>query len=109
MDILKMSGDWELDDKSKPKRFFEFAESYLNTSIAQCENIINKKSDNTWSNANPVLFLGAHSIELFFKGAILKKNGSFEKYHSIQKLEETYNTLYDDEYHFDCIFKRFVL
>lgn len=68
--IKKMIGNWEISSLSVPERFFEYAHSYLEASIALCKEMELKPSKRTWPNACVTIMLSAHSVELFLKGAI---------------------------------------
>ena len=103
-------GNWELDCVFEPQQLFNFASSYLQGSIDLCQNMINNQNLKTWPNANVIMFLSAHSVELFFKGALLIKTSSFLNTHKISDLEEKYYKLYEDEkYKFDCLFRSLYL
>ncbi|WP_447599069.1 hypothetical protein [Nitrospira sp. Nam80] len=63
----------ELTGLSVPERLFEYAEAYRNASEVLCSKISSDPKAYGWPDAAVVLMLAAHSVELFLKGALLKR------------------------------------
>lgn len=101
-----MIGNWEIRDLSEPKRYFAYAEAYLQASIDMCLRMTEHPAQQTWPNASVALMLAAHSVELFLKGAIVGTGHNSAWGHTIADLEDTYRAAYPDaRFAFDCPFK----
>ena len=81
-----MIGNWQNSALTEPQRYFEYAKAYLQASIDVCLRMLNDEEQSTWPNASVALMLAAHSVELFFKGAILVKTQNGALVHIPAKL-----------------------
>lgn len=101
-----MIGSWEMAGLTEPQRYFFYAEAYLQASIGMCLRMKDHESQHTWPNACVALMLAAHSVELFLKAAILRKNSVTAWGHNLADLDETYRATYrDPRFAFECPFK----
>lgn len=73
-----------------PEQLFSYAEAYRSASVVLCHRITGNETFCTWPNATVVLMLAAHAVELFLKGALLKKKVMISRTHDIQQLAEKY-------------------
>lgn len=71
------------------KRYINYAQAYLQASLASCCRMVERRESNNWPNASVVLMLAAHSLEHFMKGALLAK-GSICWSHDLEGLHEQY-------------------
>ena len=93
-----MIGNWELYDIPFPQRFTSYAWAYLRSATHMCEDMVVNPKQYGFPDANVTLLLAAHSIELFLKGAILRRNASYNIItHSLEKLKQEYDRLYPDQ------------
>ncbi|WP_141674177.1 hypothetical protein [Dissulfuribacter thermophilus] len=104
-----MMTDLELLKLSIPDRYFKYSKAYGSAAKILAERIVKDKDQATWPNAAVILMLTAHSVELFLKGAILKKDSKADRkirHHHIESLYEMYCEIYKDEkYSFNLPFK----
>jgi hypothetical protein len=63
----------QLNDLSVPERLFTYADSYRNAASLVCTKIADDPRSFSWPDAAVVLMLAAHAVELFLKGALLKR------------------------------------
>ncbi len=63
-----------------------------------CHRMVCHEAQCTWPNANVVLFLAAHSFELFLKGAVLAKkpNTNFGNGHNLHELQKQYDETFGE-------------
>lgn len=73
-----------------PEQLFSYAEAYRSASVLLCHRIAGEETFYTWPNATVVLMLAAHAVELFLKGALLKRKVMISRTHDIQQLAENY-------------------
>lgn len=78
------------------EQMFRYAEAYRSASVLLCHRIADDKTFYTWPNATVVLMLAAHAVELFLKGALLKKEGRIPRTHDIHRLAEKYRNIFHD-------------
>src|SRR3954469_10794823 len=83
-------------DDSESQKFFRLATAYAKSSHFLFESIISGKLPATFEQAKTAHLLFDHAAELFFKGAELKKNGSFDKHHKLEDLYKAYQTSYPE-------------
>ncbi len=72
------------------EQLFSYAEVYRSASVVLCHRIAGDETFYTWPNATVVLMLAAHAVELFLKGALLKRKIEISRTHDIQQLAEKY-------------------
>lgn len=92
------------------EQMFAYADGYRSAAVAHCRQMIKAPTFFTWPNASAVLMLTAHAIELFLKGAILKRNPAAKKrvlnHHSIDALARDYELSYPEQsFNWDFPFK----
>ena len=104
---VHMIGNWEIAHVSEPQRFVLYAHAYLNSALLSCEQMAADEAQGTWPNATVVLMLAAHSVELFLKGAILRRETHAKVGdHRIVLLTEKYQQLYPEPaFEFDVPFR----
>ena len=84
-------------DMSMPQRFTAYAWAYLHAATRLCEDMGANPGQYRFPDASVVLWLAAHSVELFLKGLILCRNQSFNIVtHSLDELQREYDRLYPD-------------
>ena len=89
-----MIGNWEIAHVSEPQRFVLYARAYLDAASVLCEQMADE-AQRTWPNATVILMLSAHSVELFLKGAILRRDDNSKVGdHRIDLLTAKYEQLY---------------
>jgi hypothetical protein len=90
-------GNWQMAPKTVPERFVAYAWAYLHAATRMCEAMKANPAQYKFPDASVVLLLSAHSVELFLKGAILRRNSSFGIVtHCLDKLKREYDRLYPD-------------
>ncbi|MBP6078959.1 MAG: hypothetical protein KA505_09130 [Xanthomonadales bacterium] len=85
----------------------DFAEAYRQAAMDFCHRLIEHESQRTWPNANVVLLLAAHSVELFLKGAILSREPEYKfgPGHSLDELQAKYERVFTSaEFRFEAVF-----
>lgn len=87
-----------------PDRYFHYAEAYRSASALLCQKAESDATFNTWSHSAVVLMLAAHAVELFLKGALLKRGVKFEEVgHDLNTLAEKYRATFPDPpFAFEC-------
>ena len=102
-----MIGSWDTENLSSPEHFADLAYAYLDCSILLCSEMSKKSFSATFSRGRVILFLSLHSVELFLKGAILKRSPSAAlNTHALRDLQSTYNKLYtEDRFRWELPFK----
>lgn len=76
-----------------PEQLFAYADAYRSAAAALCKQMMSDATPCTWPNAAVVLMLTAHAVELFLKGAILKRSPSTDVWtrgHNIDDLSADY-------------------
>jgi len=79
-----------------PDQLFSYAEAYRTASVLLCRKVENDDTLNTWPHATVILMLASHSVELFLKGALLKRKIEISQTHNIQQLAEKYRETFQD-------------
>lgn len=96
---LNMLTHSEIGHLTVPEQLFGYANAYRSSAAVLCAKF--ESSDDvtfcTWPNAVVVLMLAAHAVELFLKGALLKRTGKNVDGHDIDKLAEKYRETFQDE------------
>lgn len=65
----------EIGNLTVPGQLFGYAYAYRTSSAVLCEKFeSDDAASSTWPNATVLLMLAAHAVELFLKGALLKRN-----------------------------------
>lgn len=74
------------------EQMFAYAEAYRSAAATHCHHMTTDATSCTWPNGSVVLMLTAHAIELFLKGAILKRSPNAEvgNSHGIDDLSAAY-------------------
>ena len=79
-----------------PDQLFSYAEAYRFASALLCRKVESNDTFYTWPHASVTLMLAAHAVELFLKGALLKRKIKISGTHNIQKLAEEYRKAFQD-------------
>lgn len=86
--------DDNIGDYSKPQLFFRLAIAYADSSRILFAAMIDDSSRRTFAHAQAAHFLFEHALELFFKGALLKKTGQYDNTHHLDQLQSRYRKEY---------------
>jgi hypothetical protein len=98
---------WDPSERPVHQRYIDFAEAYRQAALDFCHRLIEHESLRTWPNANVVLLLAAHSVELFLKGAILSREPEhkFGAGHRLDELQAKYDEVFTAiEFRFHAVF-----
>lgn len=82
-----------------PEQLFAYADAYRSAAAILCQQMTCNTMLCTWPNAAVVLMLAAHAVELFLKGAILKRSPEarvFDRRHNIDKLSVDYRSQFTE-------------
>lgn len=92
-----MIGNWQVANEPVWKRHIAFSAAYLEGARTLCKVMLENKHPD-WGEANVVLHLAVHSMELFLRGAILHKDqdAKFNANHRLSELYERYEEHYPD-------------
>lgn len=80
-----------------PEQLFSYADAYRSASVLLCRKVESYDTFYNWPNATVVLMLAAHAVELFLKGALLKRKVKITLTHNIQQLAEKYRETFQEE------------
>lgn len=84
----------KLDPADSPALFFAYADAYLDSAKRLCKVLARSNRKATFERGAVVLFLSAHAVELFLKGAISLKAPRERFGHDLAALKVRYNKLY---------------
>jgi hypothetical protein len=100
-------GSWDIENLSSAEHFADLAHAYLDCSILLCSEMSKKSFSANFSRGRVILFLSLHSVELFLKGAILKRSPSAARNtHVLRDLQSAYNELYpEDQFRWELPFR----
>ena len=88
-----------------PEQFCTFALAYLDSAERLCRTLARSHRKATYARGSVVLYLDAHAVELFLKGAILHKKPTERFGHNLEHLFDRYNKLYPaKKYRFELPF-----
>jgi len=73
--MLPMVGSWEIEHLDNPSKWFALSRAYLDGSIRLCEDMISGGFARSFPNAQVVMGLCHHSVELFYKGVLHRAMG----------------------------------
>ncbi|AMK75647.1 MULTISPECIES: hypothetical protein [Methylomonas] len=73
----RMVGSWEIEELDEPSKWFVLARAYLDASIHLCQEMVEGVFIANFSNAQVVMGLCHHSVELFYKGVLHASSGQF--------------------------------
>jgi hypothetical protein len=93
----------EVRSKRPAIQFAAYAQAYLDAAQRLCSSLTRSSRKATFERGFVVLYLMAHSVELFLKGAILRKasSDSLLSTHNLVALENRYKKLYPKKrFHF---------
>jgi hypothetical protein len=79
---------------SRDQRYFEYAEAYLDSAARLCTVLARSTRKASFQRGAVVLYLVQHSLELFYKGAIVRKAPKERLVHGVPKLRARYLKLY---------------
>lgn len=72
-----MVGSWEIERLESPSKWFALSRSYLDASIYLCQGMVNGSFISSFANAQVIMGLCHHSVELFYKGVLHSVTGEF--------------------------------
>lgn len=84
----------KVDPSDAPAMFFAYADAYLGSAERLCKVLARSNRKATFERGAVVLFLSAHAIELFLKGAISLKAPRERFGHDLAMLKARYDKLY---------------
>lgn len=82
-----------------PEQLFAYADAYRSAAATLCQQMTNDATSCTWPNAAVVLMLAAHAVELFLKGAVLKRSPAANVWahgHNIDDLSADYRSQFPE-------------
>lgn len=87
------------------QQYFAFAEAYLDSAQRLCSVLARSTRSATFERGAVVLYLTQHALELFYKGAILRREPSERLSHGLQQLRRRYLALYPAKrFHIPAVF-----
>lgn len=87
------------------QQYFAFAEAYLDSAQRLCGVLARSTRRATFERGAVVLYLTQHALELFYKGAILRKEPTKRFSHGLQQLRCRYQALYPAKrFHMPAVF-----
>jgi hypothetical protein len=100
----------ELQQLPVYEQMLAFAEAYLDSAEVLCDSLCSDKERTNYAHGSVVMFLAFHSLELFFKGCILKSSPA-ERFggkagHDLDALSKRFFKLYPKkEFQFEVPFR----
>jgi len=86
-------------------QYAAYASAYLESSKTLCADLVQLPQLAKYEKGNVVLYLASHAIELFLKGAIMRKAPEDKLGHDLEHLYNRYKSLYpENRFHFDMGF-----
>ena len=76
------------------EQFAAYAIAYLDSAQRLCDLLVRSHRKATYQRGAVVLFLAAHAVELFLKGAIVRKSPNERFSHDLEHLTRRYHTLF---------------
>ena len=83
-----------LRDLPRPQQFATLALAYLESAQRLCDDLADSSDGATFERGAVVLYLSAHAIELFLKGAILRKAPNEQFKHDLEHIHNRYKALF---------------
>ena len=77
-----------------PQQFASLAVAYLESAQRLCDDLADSPGSSTFERGAVVLYLSAHAVELFLKGAILRKAPSEHFAHDLEHIYNRYRALF---------------
>lgn len=77
-----------------PQQFASLALAYLESAQRLCDGLADNPSSGTFEKGAVVLYLSAHAVELFLKGAILRKAPHEHFAHDLEHIYNRYRALF---------------
>jgi hypothetical protein len=84
----------KLRSLSPPRQLESLALAYLESAETLCDLIAKSPTHATYEKGTVVLYLAAHAIELFLKGAILRKAPNERFAHDLEHIHNRYRALF---------------
>ncbi len=88
---------WDLEDLSRPEKFFHLAQAYIDSSLYLFKGLAEKQLPVSYSHTQAAAFLFNHSLELFLKGAISQAGKDPKTTHNLESLHAEFKKLYPDK------------
>ena len=79
---------------AEPEQYAAYAAAYLDASIRLCSTLARSSRKASFERGSVVIFLMAHAVELFLKGAILRKARTERFSHNLEHIAKRYTVLY---------------
>lgn len=92
--MWNLCGPWEYKGNSISEKLLFYSDAYLDSAVILCESLVNDPKKQTYSRGVVILYLTFHAVELFLKGAVLKKAPNELLNHKVEDYEKRYNNLY---------------
>lgn len=86
----------DMNSQEVPDQLLNYADAYRSASVLLCRKVESDNTSYTWPHASVVMMLASHAVELFLKGALLKRKIKISGTHNIQKLAEKYRETFQD-------------
>jgi len=83
-----------LEALPREQRYFEYSEAYLDSATRLCKVLARSTRKADFQRGAVVLYLVQHALELFYKGAILRKAPKERLVHGVPALRARYLKLY---------------
>ena len=83
-----------VESLTPPAQFAAYAMAYLDSAEQLCRLLARSHRKATYERGSVVLYLAAHAVELFLKGAILRKVPDESFNHDLEHIHNRYNALY---------------
>lgn len=77
----------EIQHLQEPEQLFAYADAYRSAAATMCQQMTSNATRSTWPNAVVVLMLTAHAVELFLKGALLKRSPAASERYTTHRID----------------------
>lgn len=84
----------KLRSSSPENQFASLAFAYLDSARQLCDSLARAPADATFERSTVVLYLSAHAVELFLKGAIIRKSPLEHFGHNLEQIYNRYRALF---------------
>ena len=88
------------------QQYFAYANAYFDSAARLCKTLARSTRKASFERGAVVLYLAQHGLELFYKGAILKKAPRERSSHGLPQLQNRYKAIYPAKrYHVKELFR----
>ena len=88
---------WPATNDTVAPRMLWLANAYAEGAKVLCASMVNEDYAQSYANSRVVVYLCRHAAELFLKGAVLARNGSFKNKHELHELLKEYRKHFPHE------------